>query len=331
MQGARVHSGGMNMQGLELCRRFFFEVGLPEIQKQLPELLPHLAAGLSGGSQCHGNDDEQSRDHDWGPGFIVWLDDVAFHRFNQPLRAMLDTLPQEYLGYGWQKVTAAQKSCTIAEIKAFMRAKIGVVRRPDDDATWLMIPEEQLFELSHTAIFYDAPAEITNRIQSFANYPEEIWKNRMVKALRELWQWKVRHIERAMKRKDVITAQLLWGKFCEHAMKAGFLLNHEYAPYDKWRYVQFLKLPEFGQEVGTWISAGLNDANQMVDAAQKIQSLYTQKLYAMGFTPAEMPDSGYEDMELQAYAVAIYTTIQNSEIRADLALSPFGRRSIPAN
>lgn len=36
------------MKGLELCRRFFFEVGLPQITKDLPECLPYIAAGLGG-------------------------------------------------------------------------------------------------------------------------------------------------------------------------------------------------------------------------------------------------------------------------------------------
>jgi len=50
--------GGRNVKGLELSQRFFEEVGFPAIREHLPECVPHIAAGLSGGSQSHGNDDE---------------------------------------------------------------------------------------------------------------------------------------------------------------------------------------------------------------------------------------------------------------------------------
>lgn len=41
------------MKGLELSQRFFDEVGFPAIREHLPECVPHIAAGLSGGSQSH--------------------------------------------------------------------------------------------------------------------------------------------------------------------------------------------------------------------------------------------------------------------------------------
>jgi len=227
---------------------------------------------------------------------------------------VLITLPTEYLGHRWANVVEARNACAVAEVGDFVKSKIGAECVPDNDVDWLTISEEQLFELSHCVVFHDGPGEASRRIKSMANYPEDVWKKRMVKTLQELWIWKVRHVQRALQRKDIVTAQLLWGKFCEYAMKAGFLLNHEYAPYDKWRYVQFLKLPEFGQQVGALIRAGLNDANQMGEVAQQIQTLYTQRLNTMGFNPIEIPNSAYEEMELQSYALAIQNTIENQEI-----------------
>ena len=54
------------MQGLELAKRYYEEVGRPMLERDFPELLPRLAAGLVGdGSECLGFDDAISQDHDF--------------------------------------------------------------------------------------------------------------------------------------------------------------------------------------------------------------------------------------------------------------------------
>lgn len=62
------------MKQMELARRYFEEFGRPMIESQFPQLKDSYAAGLAGeGSGCLGYDDEISQDHDFAPGFCIWL------------------------------------------------------------------------------------------------------------------------------------------------------------------------------------------------------------------------------------------------------------------
>ena len=75
------------MKGLELCKSYYENIGAPELKRLFPEAMSRAAAGLSGqGSDCLGLDDEISRDHDFGPGFCLWLSDEDCEKFGAELQ-----------------------------------------------------------------------------------------------------------------------------------------------------------------------------------------------------------------------------------------------------
>ena len=78
------------MPGLELCRQFYLLCGAPLIERTFGENGRRFAAGLAGaGSDCLGFDDELSRDHDFGPGFCLWLTDEDDETFGGELERSL--------------------------------------------------------------------------------------------------------------------------------------------------------------------------------------------------------------------------------------------------
>ena len=89
------------MTGLEISRVYFERYGLPMLQEQFPQLLPYLAAGLAGsGSECFGFDDEISRDHDFEPGFCLFLPDEERVSRQDAFRLerAYAKLPKEFMG-----------------------------------------------------------------------------------------------------------------------------------------------------------------------------------------------------------------------------------------
>ena len=62
------------MNGIELAESFYLTYGRDLIAATVPDAVGRIAVGISGqGSECFGYDDELSRDHDYEPGFSIWL------------------------------------------------------------------------------------------------------------------------------------------------------------------------------------------------------------------------------------------------------------------
>lgn len=87
-------AGKSFQNGMELCQAFYEEYGVPMIREKFPQYEHVIAIGLVGeGSECFGFDDEVSRDHDFGPGFCMWLTDQVYDEIGEQLQAAYDELP----------------------------------------------------------------------------------------------------------------------------------------------------------------------------------------------------------------------------------------------
>ena len=77
------------MTAVERARKLYEEFGAPMIRERFPDYEGRFAVGLAGeGSECFGWDDAISRDHDYGPGFCLWLteeDEIEVSRQNEKI------------------------------------------------------------------------------------------------------------------------------------------------------------------------------------------------------------------------------------------------------
>ena len=70
------------MKGLDEAQLFYERYGKQMIETQFAECVDRVATGLVGhGSECFGFDDEISTDHDFEPGFSLWITDEDEREF----------------------------------------------------------------------------------------------------------------------------------------------------------------------------------------------------------------------------------------------------------
>ena len=86
--------------GLKIAEEFYNEYGKQMIDEKFPEYKDKIAVGLAGqGSECFGYDDAVSRDHDYAPGFCLWIILYALWEFlGRPIAADFLTHGVEVLG-----------------------------------------------------------------------------------------------------------------------------------------------------------------------------------------------------------------------------------------
>ena len=75
------------MKGLELAKNYYETYARPMLHKKYPEYESRIAVGLVGeGSECFGFDDALSRDHDFGPGLCLWLEEGDYREIGSRLQ-----------------------------------------------------------------------------------------------------------------------------------------------------------------------------------------------------------------------------------------------------
>jgi hypothetical protein len=303
------------MKGSELSKQFFWEIGYPAIERELPDGISRLAVGLSGGSQSHGNDDEISRDHVWGPGFTVFFEDSDYNEFGESLQNVLDQLPKEYLGYR----DSRDRTCGVIEIDRYIKSCIGCSHPPENPLDWFHFPEEYLFEVTPKRLFHDAVGDVTARFEAFSNYPDDVWKKRLMACIAWVAEWGEKHLPRAEKRGDDITTLMYSSRFATYVMKSIFLLNYRYATYHKWLHVEFLKLPKLATEVEPLIKKVLDGSQSRTIWASKIVDILIQELESLGYESLPLTEDQQRNLaystRLMPYARSIRSSISHPKIK----------------
>ena len=235
------------MNGLELSRAYYEQYGEPMLRERFPQLMPLLAAGLAGsGSECWGYDDEISRDHDFEPGFILFLpgEDVVDRRTAFALERAYAALPKEFMGVKramLAPVGGARHG--VLRTADFFREKTGSVDGNLSLMEWLALPEYLLAEAVNGEIFADGLGEVTAIRDRLRHRPADVRLKKLAGQLLLMGQSGQYNYRRCLLHGETGAAQLAVAEFVKSAMAAVFLLNDIYQPYYKWSFRAMRALP----------------------------------------------------------------------------------------
>jgi hypothetical protein len=245
------------LNGLTLAERYFTTYGLPLIRNKFPDFKERIAAGLIGlGSECLGFDDEFSMDHDWGPGFCIWLTQADYDRIGQPLMEEYQRLPRTFEGYERNISEWGGGRVGVFEIGAFYRVFLGRVSAPETLYDWLRLQENNLSACTAGMVFYDPLGEFSGIRQKLLEfYPDDVRIVKIAARCMSAGQSGQYNFTRCLWRRDYFAAQYAETKFCADIMSLVYLLNRRYAPYYKWLLRGIVGLPLLGEFMFEKISA----------------------------------------------------------------------------
>jgi len=247
------------MRGLQLHKRFAEEWCLPFLRDHFTELEDRVAlAATGGGSDVYGYDDDVSRSHKWFPRCLFLLTETDRHQYGDELQATLTNhLPPQFAGvetlaattWGPEEHPSPVGSAVVMSTPAFFNLMTGHPSAPSDPISWLAIPECDLYHATNGRVFHDPLGEFSERRETFADYPEPVWWRRLCQQLTILDVDIMYNLGRCLPRQDGVTAFIWTGKGIRALLRIAFLVNHRYAPYDKWLYTAFKDLPVLSQEI----------------------------------------------------------------------------------
>lgn len=305
------------MKGLELSRKYYEDFGKPMLQEQFGKYEHLLAIGLVGsGSDCYGYDDEISLDHDFEPGFCIFVPDESIINkktlFN--LERAYSKLPNEYCGYKRSIVKPVGGSRNgVFRIGDFYNKKIG---SPNGELTveqWFSLPDFALAEATNGEVFRDDSGEFTAIRNKLKNMPKDVFLKKLAGNLLIMAQSGQYNFPRILSRGETASAQLALFEFSNAAMKCLFLLNHKYMPYYKWQFKALKELPK-GETVADSLEFlistdnGAENANIKNEIINNVAEVIIEILKEQNITKATC-----NDLEKHAYSVNDF--IQDASLR----------------
>lgn len=295
-------------KGLDLSREYYEQVGKPMLLEKFPDYFSQMTIGLVGeGSDGFGFDDEISRDHDFGPGFCIWITDALYEEIGAKLQEAYELLPPVYKGSIRIATAQGKGRVGVFKIGSFYRKLLGIPVIPDSLEEWAAVEEYGLAAATNGAVFKDSPngfSIIREKLLSY--YPKELWHSKLAKEAVHISQSGQYNYGRMMLRGDVVTGEVAMGEFIKHVMSMVYLLNKSYAPYYKWMHRGIGRL-SWGSEIGklleelallpsqeqAWIDVGeemsgmVNKRDEKSVLVEKICTLLLEKLKEEGLAEGE--------------------------------------------
>lgn len=310
------------MNGLELSRKYYETYGKEMIESVEPSLFERISAGLCGeGSQCMGFDDTISQDHDFAPGFCIWLTEEDFARYGQALREAYEKLPHSFCGFSRENIIADDRLGVITN-SSFYQRFTGSPTGPENNLDWLMTPEAQLAVATNGQLFHNKNRDFSmTRGSLLAFYPEDVRRKKIAARAAIMSQAGQYNLLRLIKRQDKVAVTLALARFTEATISMVHLLNKRYTPFYKWAFFSMKTLPRLADTVAPLLTA-------LADIPALLKKEPTAKLHDTAFklteeicaaVAAELRAQGLsqeEDNFLQSHLASLMAGIKDPQLAA---------------
>lgn len=223
------------MTGGEASRKLYEEHGRALIHDRFPEWEDRIAAGFAGhGSECYGYDDALSRDHDFAPGFSLWLTEEDYAAVGRRLEAAYRTLP---LPVPEEESRGGASASGVFRIPEFYARYTGSESLPETWQHWLSIPSWALAEATNGWVYRDDLGVFTQwREHLLHGMPEDVRKKKLASRAFTMAQAGQYNFSRCLAHGETGAAMLALGEFVPAALDMIFLLNRRHMPYYKWSF-----------------------------------------------------------------------------------------------
>lgn len=298
------------MKGLELSERFYNEYGARMIDESFGNFTCELAVGLAGsGSECFGWDDDISQDHDFEPGFCIFIADSIDRKTEFALERAYAKLPKEFMGFKRSPLSpVGGNRHGVIRASEFFKSKTGTADGSISLCDWLSLPEQALAEATNGKIFRDDSGFFTQTRKNLEYLPEDIRLKKLAGELLMMGQTGQYNYGRCLARGEKAAAQLTVNEFVKHSLHAIFLLNNRYLPYYKWCFRALRDLPKLSHlytPLEELLLCQVTDAQTAVEnvCIEIIAELRLQNL------------TTYRGNEAEGHAYSVNDGIDNEEIR----------------
>jgi len=235
------------MAGIDLAREYYEKYGKKMLDAQFSEYKDRIAVGIVGeGSECFGIDDEISWDHDYEPGFCMWITKEDERLFGFKLERAYAKLPNTFKGFTRQLMNpAGGNRHGLLIIDEFYEKYIGSNRAPQNWQEWLQIPEDTLATATNGEVFVD-PLGIFSQIRNdLLNIPKDVWYKKVAAKMVRMGLAGQYNYSRCIAHGDKVAAQIALSKFVEDGVALAYIMNNRFAPYYKLAFRGMRLLPSF--------------------------------------------------------------------------------------
>ena len=285
------------MNGLEEAKLLYEQRGKDMLHTCFPEYEGRIAVGLAGhGSECFGYDDKLSRDHDFEPGFCLWLtDEDDIH-----IGPRLSRSYRELTGSGTAlKSAMGEKKLGLLRISDFYRRYTGCPGAPESAEHWLSLPSWALAEATNGQVWRDDLGEFTAiRNTLLHGMPEDVRLKKIAARAVEMAQSGQYNYLRCLRHGEAGSAQLALTEFVRSSCSMIFLLNRRHEPYYKWVFRAMAELDKLSslKDALEFLLLGENDSRLKEGVIEDICASVIAEMRAQ-----ELTDSSSDYLEDHAF------------------------------